>query len=641
MNKYDGLARIIIQNVGGKSNVISLTHCITRLRFKLRDESKANTSILKATDGIVTVMQSAGQYQVVIGNHVPDVYEAVCAIGKFQGAGGADEEDGPKLSIGAALIDAISGIFQPCLGVLSAAGILKGILALLSFFNVLNDKGPTYGLLYSIADGFFYFLPVVLGYTASLKFKANKFIGMSIAFSLLYPAMIGLSSGEVLGTLFTGTIFESSYYSSFLGIPVLFPAGGYPSSVVPIIAAVYFSSKIERFWKKVIPDVIKTFFVPLLTLVIIVPLTYLLIGPITTVLSSLISVAFQWVSSVSNILAGAVLGAVWQVLVIFGLHWALIPIALMELGMNGQTTILSMMFTASFAQSAVVLAIILRTKDRKLKDMAIPAFISGIFGVTEACIYGITLPKKKPFVISCIAASIGGAIIGVSKATGYMLGGLGVFGLPSYINPETKDISGMIWVIVATVIAMIIAFVLTMMTYKDDVPQLASAAGSGTAGGMSLSAGGNKPETIVSPMKGQVKALREVPDEAFASEALGKGVAILPREGKVYAPCDGRISMFFKTCHALGLETEGGAEILIHVGMDTVSLDGKHFTPKAKEGDTIRKGQLLLEFDMAAIEKAGFSLMTPIVVTNAEQYLNMECKTGIEVNKGEKIIELR
>lgn len=638
MNKYDGLARIIVQNVGGSSNVISLTHCVTRLRFKLRDENKANTELLEHTDGIVKVMKSGGQYQVVIGNHVPDVYEAVCSVGKFQGA--SDEEEKSDMSIGAAIMDALSGIFQPILGVLSAVGILKGVLALLVFFELMDDTGSTYGLLYSIADGFFYFLPIILAYTASEKFKGNKFIGMAIGASLCYPSMVGLATGDAIGTLFTGTIFESSYFSTFLGIPVILPASGYPSSVVPIIAAVFFSVKIERLWKKILPDALKTFFVPLLTLVIIVPLTYLAIGPIVTVLSSLISAGYTTLYKTSGILAGLVLGAFWQVLVIFGLHWALIPIAFMELGLNGSSTIITPSFAASFAQSAVVLAIILKTKDKKLKDIAIPAFISGIFGVTEAAIYGITLPKKKPFIISCIGAAVGGAIIGGANVTSYILGGLGVFGLPNHINPETNDISGMIWVIIATLVSIAISFVLAMITYKDDVPQTANNAPLPTGNNIQAANISTASEKIVSPMKGEVIDLRDVPDEAFASGSLGKGVAILPKAGKVYSPCNGTVSMIFNTKHAIGIETENGAELLIHVGMNTVNLDGKYFTVKASEGSTVKVGQLLLEFDIKAIEREGYSLVTPVIVTNTEHFPNMSCVSGKNVEPGDLIATL-
>lgn len=640
MNKYSDLAKTIIKHVGGVQNVNSLTHCITRLRFKLKDEKKANTDLLKATEGIVTVMISAGQYQVVIGNHVPEVYEAVCEEGHFSQT---NEEVTEKLSPGAAIIDAISGIFQPTLGVLSAVGILKGVLALLVFLELMDDTSHTYGLLYSIADGFFYFLPLMLAYTASKKFKGNKFIGMAIAASLCYPAMVNLGNQEVLGTLFEGSIFQTNYYSTFFGIPVLLPASGYPSSVIPIIAAVFFSAKLEKFFKKVVPTIFKAFFVPLLTLIIITPLTYLLIGPITTFLSSLISALFASLYDFSGLLAGGLLGGVWQILVIFGLHWALVPLALMELGLQGSTTVLSPTFGASFAQSAVVLALILKNRDKNFRTIALPAFISGMFGITEPCIYGITLPRKKPFVISCIAAAVSGAIIAEAGVTAYRTGGLGLFGLPNYINPETNSISGVIWSLLAVIVAMSIAFLLTMFFYKEKVVA-ANTFDSGKDTYISPKKSSDvrvSEQILFSPLNGLVKDLNEVPDDAFSGGALGRGIAIMPEEGKVYSPCDGVISVFFNTNHAIGMKTEFGAEILIHVGMDTVNLDGRHFTPKANEGDWVTKGQLLLEFDLKKIEDEGYSVITPVVVTNSEEYADISFLTDQTVSAGDPVMRLK
>lgn len=637
MNKYDGLAKIIIKNIGGRNNVISLTHCITRLRFKLKNESIAHTEILKNTDGIITVMQSAGQYQIVIGNHVPDVYAAVMANGKF-GGGQSDSGSGQKMGAGAAVIDAISGIFQPLLGVFAGAGILKGVLALLAFIGVLSDSGPTHRLLYSIADGFMYFLPIILGYTASEKFKGNKYIGMAIGASLVYPTLAGLNMADPVGVLFAGTLLETGYQIPFLNIPVIIPKSGYPSSVVPIIAAVFVSVRIERLWKKVIPDVVKTFLVPLFTLLLIVPLTYLVIGPVMSFLSSLLSVLFGTLFAINGTVAGLVLGAIWQILVMFGLHWAVVPIAIIELGLNSTTRILSPAFAASFAQTAVVLAIIFKTKDRNLKNIAIPAFISGIFGVTESAIYGVTLPKKKPFVISCIGAAIGGAIIGFSGAAQGNIGGLGIFGIPSFI--VDGSITSMVWVLSGTLVASVIAFTITMVTYKEEEPAAAKAVMAVKAESSEVQEV-EKKETLVSPIKGNVTDISEIQDEAFASGALGKGVGIEPVEGKVYAPCHCQVGMVFKTKHAIGLVTEGGAEILIHVGLNTVSLDEKYFDVKVNEGDNIQQGQLLMEFDMEGIKNEGYELTTPFLVTNADQYQEVNVYTGREVNLGQLIIEVK
>lgn len=481
-SKYDGLARIIIQNVGGKSNIISVAHCITRLRFKLKDESKANKEVLESTDGVIKVMQAGGQYQVVIGNQVNDVYDAVLEVGHLNAAGAVDEdgnsvddggsESGGKKSPVSMLIDVISGTLQPTLGVLAATGIIKGLLALFDFIGLIPSTSGTYQVWYAMADGFFYFLPIILGYTAAKKFKINEFIGMAIGIALCYPAMVNSTAGEVLGTVFGGTAFEMSYYQTFMGIPVIMPASGYTSSVVPIILAVAIAAPIEHWLKKVIPDVIKLFVVPFVTLVIMVPLTYLVIGPVASILCSILSLIFNAIYSipvVGGIIGGILIGAFWQVLVIFGLHWGLVPLAMINYGLLGYDTFLSPYFCVSFAQTFVVLAIILKTKNEKTKKVAIPAFISGIFGVTEPAIYGVTLPKKKPFVYSCIAGAIGGAFTGFMNTRSYSIGGLGLFGLPSFID-TTGDmgITNMIYIIIAILIASVVGFALTYTLYKDE-----------------------------------------------------------------------------------------------------------------------------------------------------------------------------
>ena len=479
-SKYDGLARIIIQNVGGKSNIISVAHCITRLRFKLKDESKANKEVLESTDGVIKVMQAGGQYQVVIGNQVNDVYDAVLEVGHLAAAGAVDEEGnaveetagGGKKSPISLLIDVISGTLQPTLGVLAATGIIKGLLALFDFIGLIPAASGTYQVWYAVADGFFYFLPIILGYTAAKKFKLNEFIGMAIGIALCYPAMVNSTAGTVLGTVFTGTAFEMSYYLTFFGIPVIMPASGYTSSVVPIILAVAIAAPLERWLKKVVPDVIKLFVVPFGTIIVMVPLTYLVIGPIASILCSILSLIFNAIYGipvVGGIIGGVLIGAFWQVLVIFGLHWGLVPLAMINYGLLGYDFILSPYFCVSFAQTFVVLAIILKTKDEKLKKIAIPAFISGIFGVTEPAIYGVTLPKKTPFIYSCIAGAIGGAFTGLMGTRSYSIGGLGLFGLPSFIdNTGAMGVTNMIYIIIAILIASVAGFAMTYVLYKEE-----------------------------------------------------------------------------------------------------------------------------------------------------------------------------
>ncbi|MCH3943364.1 MAG: PTS transporter subunit EIIC [Atopobiaceae bacterium] len=491
--KYDALCRTIIQNVGGKENVISVAHCITRLRFKLKDESKANDDILEETPGVIKVMHAQGQYQVVVGQAVDNIYDALLAIGHFQAGGNVDpntgeaiEDDGAtgeKKGVLATLIDIISGIIAPTLGCLSAAGILKGVCALIAFLGMPKTDG-VYQLLYAIGDGFFYFLPIALGYTAAKKFKCNEFVGMLIGMALVYPTMVNIASPAIvsgaivtptaLGTVFAGTPFAMSWYSTFLGLPVIMPASGYTSSVIPIIVAVWLAAKVEHWFKPHCPDSVRLFLLPLVTLVITVPLTYLVIGPISGIICGAISLFFQAIIGIPVIggaLLGLFVGALWQVLVIFGFHWALIPIAMINWTTLGFDNIIAASWVCSFGQIAAVLAIMLKTKDQKLKDICYPAFITGIFGVTEPSIYGVTLPKKTPFIMTCIGGAAGGAFAGAMGAVTYSMGGMSFFMLPVCINPNATGfaaIQSIVWLLIGAAIATVVSFVLTWITYKDE-----------------------------------------------------------------------------------------------------------------------------------------------------------------------------
>ncbi|UFT99246.1 beta-glucoside-specific PTS transporter subunit IIABC [Radiobacillus kanasensis] len=614
--KYEQLAKDIIENVGGKENVNSVVHCITRLRFKLKDESKANTDVLKNMDGVVTVMKSGGQYQVVIGNHVPDVYKDVVEIGGFANQAASDDnESDDNQGAFSKFIDIISSIFTPVLGVLAATGMIKGFNALFVAVGLYPNTSGTYQILNAVGDSLFYFFPIFLGYTAIKKFGGSPFIGMAIGGALVYPTLTQITAGEPLYTLFSGTMFQSPVFIEFLGIPVILMT--YSSSVIPIILAAFFASKVESFFRKTIPDVVKTFLVPFLTLLVVVPITFIVIGPIATWAGSLIGAGTIWVYDLSPIIAGAILGAFWQVFVIFGLHWGLIPIAINNLTTQGADPVLAMVFAASFAQIGAVLGVWLKTRDQKIKTLSIPAFISGIFGVTEPAIYGITLPKKRPFIMSCIAAGIGGATLGIFGTKVYMVGGLGIFGIPSNIGPNGLDMA--FWgSIISITLAFILGFVLTylfgMGKNNEGVEPKETEKKKPLEGTVKES------EVVVSPLNGQVQPLSTIKDELFASRALGKGIAIEPSEGKLYAPVSGTVSALFPTKHAIGITTDNGAEVLIHVGMDTVQLEGKFFSAHIEKGDQVKQGQLLLEFDIEGIQSAGYLVTTPMIVTNSEQF---------------------
>ncbi|MFS0671709.1 beta-glucoside-specific PTS transporter subunit IIABC [Ornithinibacillus sp. 179-J 7C1 HS] len=634
--KYEQLAKDIIANVGGEENVNSVVHCITRLRFKLKDEKKANTDVLKNMDGVVTVMKSGGQYQVVIGNHVPDVYKAVVTVGGFQSENQVEAEPGEKGSLFNRFIDMISGIFTPILGVLAASGMIKGFNALFVAIGWLDDTGGTYQILNAIGDALFYFLPILLGYTAMKKFGGTPFLGMVIAMALVYPALEGIpGAGEPLYTLFAGTMFESPVYIEFFGIPVILMT--YSMSVIPIIVSAFFAAKLERFFAKVIPDVVKMFLVPMFTLLIIIPITFIVIGPIATWASSLLGQATVWVYELSPVIAGAFIGGFWLVFVMFGLHWGLVPIAINNFTVHGSDPILALIFVHSFALAAAILAVWLKTKNNTTKTLSAPAFISAIFGVTEPGMYGIALPLKKPFIFTLISSAIGGALLGLFGSIGYVMGGLGVFQWPSFIHPDEGLNGAFYGTILAVVVGSVLAFVLTYFFGGINKNQDNAAT---TTTKENTVVKNVKEETIASPLHGEVKNLADIEDAAFASGALGKGVAIEPTEGKLYAPVSGTVSALFPTNHAIGITTEGGAEILIHIGMDTVQLEGKYFTAHTSQGSRIEKGQLLIDFDLDAIKEAGFALTTPIVITNQDNYEIKQLSSSL-VKSQEALFEVK
>ena len=639
MGKYQELAADIVRNVGGRENVAGLVHCITRLRFTLKDESLANDDVLKGMSGVVTVMKSGGQYQVVIGNHVAEVYEDVLPLLDLREDGDVNQADGSgagKKRLLDRAIDVVSGIFQPILGIMAACGMLKGFNTLFEALGFYTETSGIYMVINAAGDALFNFLPLFLGYTAAKKFHLKPMLGLAVGAAMCYPS-IQLGSleagGTALYTLFEGTMFASPVYLTFLGIPVI--AANYTGTVIPVILAVWFASKCEKLFNRIVPDLVKFFFVPMLTLLVTLPVTLLLLGPAATFGSMLISEFTLAIRDFSPLVAGAVVGFTWQILVIFGLHWGFIPVYINNVMTLGYDNVMMPFFACTFATSAVVLAIFFKTRDKKLKEMAIPNFISGIFGVTEPAIYGILLPLKKPFVISCIAGGIGGAFYGHFNFRKFILGGMGIFELPNMMNPD-GTMGNIIVAFAGIAISMAVGFVLTMMFYRDEKEKVQKLAEDTE----SLSEKVEEEITVYSPLKGTVIPLDQVEDEAFSSGVLGKGTAVIPEEGVLSAPADGTISAMFPTGHAIGMVTESGAEVLMHVGMDTVKLNGEGFKPLIKAGDQVRKGQPLLEFDMKLIQEAGYSLVTPVLVTNYMQYGEIRTlKTGA-ADRGEALLSV-
>lgn len=624
---YGELASDIVAHVGGEQNVKSLKHCVTRLRFVLKDESKAETDYLKNRDGIVTVVSAGGQYQVVIGNQVADVYDAILRVAKIAG-GGEAENDGKsgtsEMNLFDRFVDIVSGIFQPVLGVLCAAGILKGLTAVAVVFG-LDQKSGLYLILNAAGDGMFQYLPLFLAITASRRFKLDSFTGLALGCAMVYPTL--------------ATSIKSS--TNFWGIPVMLPAGGYYQTVVPIILAMWFATIIQKQMKKIMPDAIKMFAVPLMTLLICVPVSLLAIVPVANGLSAAVGYAFTSVYRFSPVLYGTLLGGFWQVLVMFGLHWGLVPLALIDFAQKGCSTSLVAATAVCFAQTGALAAIMLRSKEVKVKQVGVPALISSVFGITEPAIYGLTLPMRLPFVMTCVAGAVQGAYCGLTDITGYTMGGMGVFAFPSFVNTATHSMKCVLDFGIASLIALVMGFVLTIIV---KIPTLYE---NETCADKYLSRSEKSAEThkkvsdeiVSAPVSGRSIPLEEVKDEVFASGSMGKGGAIIPEEGLIKSPVSGKVSSVFPTRHSIMLSLDKGADILIHIGINTVNRCGKGFESLVCEGQHVDKGQSLTKFDLHELQNAGYDMTTSIIITNSDDYEGVELALG-DIVTGQKFIGL-
>nr|AFN70954.1 beta-glucosidase [uncultured bacterium]AKN80695.1 PTS system glucoside-specific transporter [uncultured bacterium] len=623
---YQDTAKAILAHIGGRENIYSFVHCATRLRFKLIDSQKADAQSLKSQPGIIMVVESGGQFQVVIGNHVSDVYHAVrkeAGLSDDAPMAAPSKVKKEKTSFFSGLIDIISGIFTPFLGILAASGILKGFLALAQAFNCLTPGSGTWNILSASSDALFYFLPLVLGYTAGKKFGGNPFITMTIGGALVHPLMMAA---------FEASTQAGAVQETFLGIPVVFI--NYNSSVIPIIFASWVSCWLEKLGNRIFPAAVKNLFTPLLCLVITVPLTFLLIGPVATKLALGLANGYQIAHAFAPWLAGAIVGGLWQVCVIFGLHWGMIPVMMNNIAVFGHDSLMPLLLPAVMGQVGATLGILLRTCDKNMKTLAGSSATAGVFGITEPAVYGVTLPNRRAFIFGCVAAALGSAIVALSHTHSYSFGFVNIFTLAQVIPPSGVDasVTGMI---IGTLTALLLSCILTMLFA---LPRKAAVSESEkTQPAAQVSASEND---ILSPMTGTVLALNDVPDETFASGLLGDGIAIIPSDNKVVAPFAGEVASLFQTKHAIGLLSDSGIEVLIHVGIDTVKLDGKPFTAHVEVGARVQQGDLLLEFDRQAIIDAGYDLATPVIISNSDEYHAIERRVESSVEAGMPLLRV-
>lgn len=611
---YENLAKEIVRYIGGVENVNTLIHCATRLRFKVKNTQNVDKKKLEQLEGVITVLDSGGQIQVVIGQHVADVYDTIFEVTDLKKENPSDaEESGEKKNLLNTFMDTISGIFAPVLGVMSGAGMLKALLILCTTFGWLKSDMGTYRILYAAADGVFTFIPVFLAYTAAKKFRANEFVAVGVAAALLYPDLTAAySAGEAL---------------TFLKIPVVLVS--YTSSVIPIVISVYALSKLEKGLKRIVPTVCKTFLTPLLSLAIMVPATYLVIGPIADTVGKALASGYTGLVGLNPVIAGGLLGLIWPAAVMFGVHWGFVPIVMNNIAEYGRDTLFTITGPNNMAQAGATLGVFLKTKDKSVKGLAGPAALSAVLaGITEPAIYGVTLRFKRPFFIGAVFSGIAGAIVAAAGTGAPTLLGTSILTLPGYIGV------GFVGFLIACAIAYFGSAIVTyFFGYSDDMlpkkeekkeePQEIIPA---------------KDEALLAPVSGKVIPLSEVRDEAFAGGILGQGAAVIPENGEICAPCDGVISVMYPTGHAVGIKSDIGAEILIHVGMDTVTLNGSCFDVKVKAGDYVKAGQLLVRANIEGIKKEGLDITTPVIVANTADYMQIKTVAEESVKSGEVLL---
>ena len=633
---YNQIAKDIIENVGGSENIRGLTHCFTRLRFQLKDSKKAKKEVIEHLEGVISVVESGGQFQVVLGTKVTKVYEALLPMVSLEEDTGSSEEKG---SIGNRILIAISSMFTPMVPAIAASGLLKGLLTIAritaSNHGMDITVNQTYILIMAATDALFYFMPIILAYTSAKVFKANEFIAMALGGTMCYPAVVSLMTGKDAVSMFGIAITKASY----------------ASSVIPIIIGVFILAYIQKFLEKIIPEVLKIILVPGISLLIMIPATFMVFGPIGIYIGNAINFIYTGMMNLSPALCGAFVGGMWCVFVIFGAHRALLPIGINDVAQFGHQNLLAFAGAANFSQGGAALGVMLKTKSKDLKTVAASAAISAsVCGITEPAIYGCNLRLKRPMIYAIICGAIGGAIMGVGGVYGDSFANNGVLTFATYAAFGMKTF---IYYLVGVGVSFFGAMALTFLFGFDDITAKAGqASGSGKASSGAaaeemaesqdvLEITSSADILISSPVEGLAVSMTSVNDEVFSSMALGNGIAIVPEKGEVVAPEDCTVTLVYPTLHALGLMLDNGAEMIIHVGINTVRLEGKHFEKFAEEGAHVKKGTRLLAFDLDALKKEGFDTVVPIIISNTAAFREVTGITGAGASVEKPVIAIK
>lgn len=609
---YQAIAKEILKDVGGKDNIVDVTHCYTRLRFVLKDTKQANKEALLQTEGVISVVESGGQYQVVLGNKVAHVYNALEPLLAQQLTTKTSTEE--KNSLGNRILNTVAAIFTPVVPAIAASGMLKGILAIAvmvanNFYQVDLKPLNTYIILSAASDALFYFMPVILGYSAAKVFKTNEYIAMVIGATLCYPTIVSLMTEESAVTLFGLHVTKANYVST----------------VIPIILAIFMLAYVQRFLEKVIPEVLKIIMVPTLSLLLMIPATLLLFGPIGIYLGDGVNWLYYYIMNLSPILLGGFIGGIWCVLVIFGAHRGLVPIGINDVARTGRQNLLAFAGAANFSQAGAAFGVFVRTKNKDLKAVAASATVTALFGITEPAIYGANLRLKKPMIYAVASGAAGGALMGWGGSYGTAFANQGLLTIPVYAEAGTK---AFICYLLGCGIAFFGAFLLTIFLGFNDLPLDESR----QEPGLKTEAGTVKEkQRIQAPVQGQLVSLDQINDEVFASQQMGKTLAIYPTEEQIVSPGNGQVTALYPTHHAIGLKLDNGAEILLHIGINTVELKGRGFETFVKVGERVRLGQKLLSFDKQIIQATGYDPTVLVIVTNTAEMAVIETTKQTEI----------
>ncbi|MGM0216772.1 beta-glucoside-specific PTS transporter subunit IIABC [Enterococcus sp. AZ109] len=610
--KYQSLARDIVKKLGGKGNIIEAYHCQTRLRFKLVDETKVDVAGLEDLDGVTKYIFNAGVHQVVIGTHVKDVFEE---IEKNVDTASSGEPTGEKKGIMTTIIEFVAGTFQPVIPALSGAGMVKAVLALLMVFEVISADSQTYYLLNMFADGVFYFLPMILAFTVAQKLRCNPILAVSVAAIMLHPNW--------------GALVTAGDPVHFFEI-IPFTLATYTGSVIPILLVIFAQSYVEKFLNRVVPKSVELVFVPMLTFLIMGTLALAVLGPIGTIIGGYLADFFIFLSVNASWVPAVLIGGFLPIMVMFGLHNGVAPLGVMQMAELGYDSIFGPGCVCSnIAQATAAAVVAFRTKDKKMKQLATSGSITAYMGITEPALYGVNLPKKYPLISAMIGGGAGGLFAGLTNTHRFATGSSGIPAILLYIGDDTMRFfwNIVIALIISVVVTGALTYVLSFKFENEEIPEVKELILEDTR--------------VISPMKGQIIPLSQVQDEAFASEALGKGFAIDPTDGQVMAPFDGKIAAIFPTKHAIGLVSNTGVEILIHVGLNTVELQGKYFEVLVEANQEVKKGQPLLNVDLESIKAAGYVTQVPVVVTNSPQYSSIETIASGPTDCQEDILAVR